>query len=161
KRASLSLNADRVPEITLLHDEAQIEEKGLKGKAAKFYRDTSQLFVNMRYPAVILMREQLETEYAAAPDPELMRRMAAEQAERTMVARVGRAVVFALAKQLAGQATRGFGLTKRAMNASFGNGLDAQLDLEAECMHEAGMTADYEEGVRAFLEKRKPVYQGK
>jgi hypothetical protein len=100
KRASLSLNADRAPEITLLHDEAQIEEKGLKGKAAKFYRDTSQLFVNMRYPSVMLMREQLETEYAAAPDPELMRRLAAEQAERTMVSRVGRAVVFALAKQL-------------------------------------------------------------
>lgn len=68
---------------------------------------------------------------------------------------------FGLAKQLATQATRGFGLTKRAMNASFGNGLDAQLDLEAQCMHEAGKTADYEEGVRAFLEKRKPVYKGR
>lgn len=67
---------------------------------------------------------------------------------------------FALAKQLATQATRGFGLTKRAMNASFANSLDAQLDVEAECMHEAGKTADYEEGVRAFLEKRKPVYTG-
>ena len=57
----------------------------------------------------------------------------------------------ALAKQLATQATRGFGLTKRAMNASFSNSLDEQLDVEAECMHEAGKTADYEEGVRAFL----------
>jgi 2-(1,2-epoxy-1,2-dihydrophenyl)acetyl-CoA isomerase len=27
-------------------------------------------------------------------------------------------------------------------------------------MHEAGRTADYEEGVRAFLEKRAPVYRG-
>ncbi len=66
----------------------------------------------------------------------------------------------ALAKQLATQATRGFGLTKRAMNASFANTLDAQLEVEAQCMHEAGQTADYEEGVRAFLEKRKPVYIG-
>ena len=66
----------------------------------------------------------------------------------------------ALAKQLATQATRGFGLTKRAMNASFGNGLDAQLEVEAQCMTEAGKTADYEEGVRAFLAKRKPVYTG-
>lgn len=65
-----------------------------------------------------------------------------------------------LARSLATQATRGFGLTKRAMNASFGNGLDAQLDVEAACMREAGRTADYEEGVRAFLEKRKPVYRG-
>lgn len=66
-----------------------------------------------------------------------------------------------LAKRLAGQATRGFGLTKRAMNASFANSLDEQLELEAQCMHEAGKTADYEEGVRAFLEKRKPVYMGR
>ena len=65
-----------------------------------------------------------------------------------------------LAKSLATQATRGFGLTKRALNASFANSLDAQLDVEAQAMHEAGKTADYEEGVRAFLEKRKPVYRG-
>lgn len=68
---------------------------------------------------------------------------------------------YALAKLLAGQATRGFGLTKRAMNASFGNSLDEQLEVEAECMQEAGKTADYEEGVRAFLAKRKPVYTGR
>lgn len=65
-----------------------------------------------------------------------------------------------LAHRLAQQATRGFGLTKRAMNASWANGLDAQLELEAQLMQEAGRTADYEEGVRAFLEKRTPVYRG-
>ncbi len=69
-------------------------------------------------------------------------------------------VVHAMASSLATQATRGFGLTKRALNASFANGLDAQLDVEAQAMHEAGRTADYEEGVRAFLEKRAPVYRG-
>ena len=65
-----------------------------------------------------------------------------------------------LARSLASGATRGFGLTKRALNQSLANGLDAQLDIEAEAMSEAGRTADYEEGVRAFLEKRKPVYRG-
>jgi 2-(1,2-epoxy-1,2-dihydrophenyl)acetyl-CoA isomerase len=70
-------------------------------------------------------------------------------------------VALHLAKQLAAQATRGFGLTKRAMNASWGNSLDEQLEVEARLMQEAGRTADYEEGVRAFLEKRKPTYQGK
>ena len=65
-----------------------------------------------------------------------------------------------LAKQLATQPTRGFGLTKRAINASFSNTLDPQLEVEAQAMHEAGRTADYEEGVRAFLEKRKPVFRG-
>jgi len=65
-----------------------------------------------------------------------------------------------LAKSLATQATRGFGLTKRAMNASWANSLEQQLEVEAQCMQEAGRTADYEEGVRAFLEKRKPEYRG-
>jgi 2-(1,2-epoxy-1,2-dihydrophenyl)acetyl-CoA isomerase len=65
-----------------------------------------------------------------------------------------------LARRLATQATRGFGLTKRALNASFANGLDAQLEVEAQAMREAGRTADYAEGVRAFLEKRAPVYRG-
>jgi 2-(1,2-epoxy-1,2-dihydrophenyl)acetyl-CoA isomerase len=65
-----------------------------------------------------------------------------------------------LAKQLAQQATRGFGLTKRAMNASWANGLDEQLEMDARCMQEAGQTSDYAEGVRAFLEKRAPTYTG-
>jgi 2-(1,2-epoxy-1,2-dihydrophenyl)acetyl-CoA isomerase len=67
---------------------------------------------------------------------------------------------FSVAHGLSTQATRGFGLTKRALNASFANSLDQQLDVERDAMREAGRTADYEEGVRAFLEKRKPVYRG-
>lgn len=66
----------------------------------------------------------------------------------------------ALASRLATQATRGFGLTKRALNASFTNTLEQQLEMEADCMQQAGRTADYEEGVRAFLAKRKPEYRG-
>lgn len=100
KRATVSLNAERAPEIIPLHDEAALEEKGIKGKAAKFYRESGQLFVNMNYPSVNEMKSVLETEYAASPDPEIMRRMALDLAERTMTLKVGRAVVFALAKQL-------------------------------------------------------------
>ena len=57
--------------------------------------------------------------------------------------------------------TRGFGLTKRALQRGASrNDLDAQLALEEELQREAGRTADYAEGVRAFLEKRKPVFEG-
>lgn len=67
---------------------------------------------------------------------------------------------FALAEQLAVRPTRGFALIKRAFAASAANTLDRQLELEKELMRAAGRTADYREGVAAFLEKREPVYRG-
>lgn len=68
---------------------------------------------------------------------------------------------FDLAKRLAAMPTRGLGLTKRGLNAAFANDLDAQLALEEELQREAGRTADYAEGVRAFVEKRTPNFQGR
>jgi 2-(1,2-epoxy-1,2-dihydrophenyl)acetyl-CoA isomerase len=65
-----------------------------------------------------------------------------------------------LASELSSMPTRGLGLTKRALNASLGNDLDAQLELEAELQREAGRTRDFAEGVSAFLEKRKPNFTG-
>lgn len=62
---------------------------------------------------------------------------------------------------LANQATKGLGLTKRALNQSFANDLEAQLNLEEELQNQAGQTHDYNEGVKAFLEKRKPNFRGK
>ncbi len=67
----------------------------------------------------------------------------------------------ALAERLANGPTRGLGLAKRALNASWANGLDAQLDLERDLQREAGRTGDYAEGVRAFLEKRPASFQGR
>ena len=67
---------------------------------------------------------------------------------------------FQLARRLAGMPTRALGLIKRGFNAGMSNDLDAQLALEEELQREAGRTADYAEGVRCFVEKRKPVYRG-
>jgi len=65
-----------------------------------------------------------------------------------------------IATQLAEMPTRGLGLTKRALNASLGNNLEAQLDVESDLQREAGHTADFMEGVAAFNEKRKPTFKG-
>lgn len=65
-----------------------------------------------------------------------------------------------LAKKLASMPTKGLGLTKRLLNESFGNDLDTQLQREKEVQTEAGKTHDYNEGVQAFLEKRKPEFKG-
>lgn len=68
--------------------------------------------------------------------------------------------VMDLAKHLATQPTKGFALTKQAFSASMTNSLDEQLELEKAFMRTAGFTDDYAEGVKAFLEKRPPVYKG-
>lgn len=67
----------------------------------------------------------------------------------------------ALAQKLAGGPTRTYGLIKRALYASEGNTLDAQLDLERDLQREAGITEDFREGVRAFKDKRKARFQGR
>ena len=67
----------------------------------------------------------------------------------------------ARAQQLATQPTRALGLIKRGFNKSLGIDLDDAARLEEELQREAGRTADYAEGVRAFLEKRKPVFTGR
>ncbi|HEX2565621.1 MAG TPA: 2-(1,2-epoxy-1,2-dihydrophenyl)acetyl-CoA isomerase PaaG [Burkholderiales bacterium] len=66
-----------------------------------------------------------------------------------------------LARALAAGPTRGYGLVKKALYASPGNLLDAQLDLERDLQREAGFTEDYREGVAAFLQKRAPRFKGK
>lgn len=71
-----------------------------------------------------------------------------------------RTEALALATELAAMPTRGLGLTKRALNESLRNDLDAQLELEAELQSEAGRTRDFVEGVQSFLEKRRPNFTG-
>lgn len=66
----------------------------------------------------------------------------------------------ALAKKLATMPTKAIALTKEALNRSQGSTLEAQLDVENELQSIAGRSHDYNEGVKAFLEKRKPVYTG-
>ncbi|MDQ0471677.1 2-(1,2-epoxy-1,2-dihydrophenyl)acetyl-CoA isomerase PaaG [Labrys wisconsinensis] len=67
----------------------------------------------------------------------------------------------ALATRLAAGPTKGYGLTKRAIQAAAANSFDRQLDLERDLQREAGRSADYAEGVTAFIEKREPAFKGR
>jgi hypothetical protein len=100
KRAEMFKNVERAPEIIPLRKDEEIEEKGIKGRAARYVMQSGVLFVNMQYPAIADMRAQLEAEYADAGEPEAMRMLVKQHAERTIILRVGRTVVYALAKQL-------------------------------------------------------------
>jgi 2-(1,2-epoxy-1,2-dihydrophenyl)acetyl-CoA isomerase len=57
--------------------------------------------------------------------------------------------------------TKALALTKKAVQLSWFQSLDEQLDTELTLQVEAGNTADFNEGVQAFLEKRKPNFTGK
>jgi 2-(1,2-epoxy-1,2-dihydrophenyl)acetyl-CoA isomerase len=66
-----------------------------------------------------------------------------------------------LCEHFAAAPTQGLALIKRALNASSANTLDTQLDLERDLQNVARATPDYAEGVRAFMEKRKPNFTGR
>ena len=71
----------------------------------------------------------------------------------------GRAAV--LAAELAAMPTRGIAMTKRLFDRAPAATLDEQLEWEAELQAAATRTADFREGVDAFLEKRDPSFQGR
>ncbi|SDR44361.1 Enoyl-CoA hydratase [Rhizobiales bacterium GAS113] len=111
----------------------------------------AQLLGEARAKALTLTAEPLPAETAAAwgliwrvvDDAEL-----ANEAE-------------ALGRRLAAGPTFGLGLIKQAIQASTENALDRQLDLERDLQRQAGHSADFAEGVVAFLDKRPAEFTGR
>jgi 2-(1,2-epoxy-1,2-dihydrophenyl)acetyl-CoA isomerase len=98
-------------------------------------------FTNQPLPAEEALRWGLVTR--VLPDEELM------------------PAVRELALEIAAGATVAHALTKRAFNRAYLGNLSEVLDYEAHLQQIAGETLDHQEGLHAFLEKRKPVFQGK
>ncbi len=67
---------------------------------------------------------------------------------------------FAVAVKLSNMPTKALAYTKELFNRSLTNSFEEQLQLEAVYQTMAGNTADYKEGIAAFVEKRKPTFKG-
>ena len=71
------------------------------------------------------------------------------------------ATVSALAQRMAGGPTRAYGHLKRLMRQSLDRDLGAQLDAERDAFLDCTTTADFSEGIAAFVAKRKPQFGGR
>ena len=95
---------ERPPEIIGLRTPEQVKERGLEDRAAKFYPQSHQIFVNLCYPAVQQMVSALlaEAEIPFGAHEEEARRIASETAEWALTKRISRAVVYSLSKKALG-----------------------------------------------------------
>lgn len=66
-----------------------------------------------------------------------------------------------LAQKMANKPTKSLLIIRQLLDSSESNTLEQQLGIEADAQQAAGSTADFKEGVAAFLTKRPAVFQGK
>ena len=66
-----------------------------------------------------------------------------------------------LAVQMANGPTLAYGVVKKLLHSSFANGLETQMGDEARNIAAMAKLDDGKEGISAFMEKRKPEFQGK
>lgn len=95
---------ERPPEIIGLRTTEQVKERALEGRAAKFYPQSHQIFVNLSYPAVQQLSAALlaDSPLQGGSLEEAGRLIATETAEWALTKRISRAIVYTLSKKSLG-----------------------------------------------------------
>lgn len=91
---------ERVPNITILIDPDEISDKGVRGRAGRYYGQSQTLFVNGLYPIVDRMAVELEQELMGLGEPEVVRTECLRAARRSAAFRVGKVTCYAISKRL-------------------------------------------------------------
>lgn len=108
-------------------------------------------YVGMKRAIELIMLADMFDAKAAAAMGIINRAVPAEALEQE---------VAALAERLSNGATQAFARAKKLINQSFVTTIDKQLDDEIAYFAECATTNDFKEGVTAFVEKRKPHFEG-
>ncbi|MFG1461794.1 ATP-binding protein [Xanthobacter sp. DSM 24535] len=90
---------EEMPELLLLRSAQEVADRNLQHRAARFYPESHQLYVNLRYPSAQQMAELLIASAPPEVAPALARGAAQAAAENALVLRLGRALVYGLAKR--------------------------------------------------------------
>ena len=108
-------------------------------------------YVGMKKALELILLADMFDARAAAEIGIVNRVVAADALERE---------VATLAERLSNGATQAFARAKKLINQSFITPIDQQLDDEIAYFAECAKTSDFREGVTAFVEKRKPHFEG-
>ncbi|WP_431284640.1 tetratricopeptide repeat protein [Humitalea sp. 24SJ18S-53] len=90
------------PEIIIVEDDDALAERGLAGRAARYYRASRQLFVNIRYAAFARLAAELEAEFAQAADQATIALLSHQVTEWVLIRRLTRNLIHSLGKQQMG-----------------------------------------------------------
>jgi hypothetical protein len=118
---------EKPPNFHMLVTEEGVADKKLKGRGAMFIIETGDLFVNGLYEAVTRTIEDIEPEFMGQSDPESVRQLIVNAARRQLAFRVGKGVVFALAKRANedwDQTSLNMAITKESLSIAADNYLE-------------------------------------
>jgi len=135
KSTSLYEVFEKPPNFHMLDKEEEVADKKLKGRGAMFIIETGDLFVNGLYEAVARTLEDIEPEFTGQADPETVRQLIVTAARRQLAFRVGKAVVFALAKRANedwDQSALNMAITKESLSIAADNYLEGLTTVRRE-----------------------------